>query len=249
MSADGTTLQTMASCEWMYADVAKGSVGFHELSCLNPFRWSGPVSFQMAISDLEQLVKRDSEKSRPLWIKIPANTGVSIKVNNIQAGIEYLMDEDPVAKAEKAEQIRRREQEEKMAAAREAAERLKLGEEEVEAAKNYADLEEENLKSLTVEVENAKQLEDNKKQDMLVMQELWEQAKTATMTQLEFLRHTQMNEIKAMKVFEGAEEESQGANEHKCGADSRKNAAEEKLNEAMNKLQEAKKALADLRGL
>jgi len=57
-----------SDCEWMFGDAATGAVGFNELSHLNPFRWSGPISFGKGISDLEEVLKVDS---RAILLKVP----------------------------------------------------------------------------------------------------------------------------------------------------------------------------------
>mmetsp|Transcript_51724 Transcript_51724/g.160474 ORF Transcript_51724/g.160474 Transcript_51724/m.160474 type:complete len:711 (-) Transcript_51724:79-2211(-) len=55
--------------EWMYADVAQGALGFNGLAFLNPLRWSGPLSLEEAISQLEAL--SPEERCRPVNLKIP----------------------------------------------------------------------------------------------------------------------------------------------------------------------------------
>jgi len=74
--------------EWMYGDCATGAIGFHELAHLNPFRWSGPISFLEAISQLESAAETSS---RPILLKIPAGvTTEAVRLETIEEAILHI---------------------------------------------------------------------------------------------------------------------------------------------------------------
>jgi len=74
-------------CEWMFGDCATGILGFNELSPLNPFRWSGAISLEQGIKDLQGVLKRGS---RPILVKAPP--GISTTAEHFETpreAIEY----------------------------------------------------------------------------------------------------------------------------------------------------------------
>jgi len=83
-----------SDCEWMFGDAATGALGFNELSHLNPFRWSGPTSFEKAIYDLEDVLKVGS---RSILAKVPAGIQTkSRRFETTEEAIAYLKKKDPV---------------------------------------------------------------------------------------------------------------------------------------------------------
>jgi len=83
----------MSNCEWMFGDAARGLLGFNELASLNPLRWSGALSFDKGIADLEASLKTND---RPIVVKVPA--GISTKEKRFettQEAIDYLKSVDP----------------------------------------------------------------------------------------------------------------------------------------------------------
>mmetsp|Transcript_34367 Transcript_34367/g.94680 ORF Transcript_34367/g.94680 Transcript_34367/m.94680 type:complete len:267 (+) Transcript_34367:69-869(+) len=83
----------MANCEWMFGDAATGILGFHGMASMNPLRWSGPVTFDKGIADLEEVLKHGT---RPIIVKVPA--GVSSKEQSFKTpeeAIDYLKSVDP----------------------------------------------------------------------------------------------------------------------------------------------------------
>merc|ERR1712032_475202 len=88
-------MEQAANCEWTYADHTLG-----RLAKLNPFRWSGAISFQEA---LEQLAESDG---RAISLRVPA--GVRSKkhrFDNKEAAIAFIKTVDPEACKIKAEEI------------------------------------------------------------------------------------------------------------------------------------------------
>jgi len=78
----------------MFGDAAKGWLGFNKLAHLNPLRWSGPVGFEKAINDLEEVQKVDG--SRPVLVKVPAGvTTAHQRFGTVQEAIAYLKTKDP----------------------------------------------------------------------------------------------------------------------------------------------------------
>merc|ERR1712190_491378 len=75
------------NCEWMFGDVAMGWLGVHHLAHLNPLRWSGPVSFDKAIQDLEDVRRHDN---RPILIKIPAYSLEMKQFPDIDSTLEHI---------------------------------------------------------------------------------------------------------------------------------------------------------------
>ncbi len=57
----------------MYTNAADGPLGIKAMAHLNPFRWSGPVSLEKCISDIEEAVELYGEKWK-FTVKLPANT-------------------------------------------------------------------------------------------------------------------------------------------------------------------------------
>jgi glycosyltransferase involved in cell wall biosynthesis len=87
------TRVTGDTCEWMFGDAATGIMGFQALASLNPLRWSGAVSFEKGIQDMEEVLKHGT---RPLILKVPA--GVSSKERkfaNPEEVIAFLKANDP----------------------------------------------------------------------------------------------------------------------------------------------------------
>mmetsp|Transcript_63281 Transcript_63281/g.125114 ORF Transcript_63281/g.125114 Transcript_63281/m.125114 type:complete len:310 (-) Transcript_63281:173-1102(-) len=83
----------MSDCEWMFADAASGPVGFKELAHLNPLRWTGAISFEKAIHDLEEVLKKGS---RPILAKVPAGVSTTAQhFETIEQAIAYLKKKDP----------------------------------------------------------------------------------------------------------------------------------------------------------
>jgi len=75
------------NCEWMFNDVATGWLGIHALAHLNPLRWSGPLSFEKALQDLEDVRAHDN---RPIIVKVPANTSHESSFANAGQAIDYI---------------------------------------------------------------------------------------------------------------------------------------------------------------
>jgi hypothetical protein len=81
------------SCEWMFGDAAEGTLGFHEFAHFNPMRWSGKITFEKAIDQLDELLKHhkdDEQRERPVDVKWPANSGKVEKCATIPKAIEFL---------------------------------------------------------------------------------------------------------------------------------------------------------------
>jgi len=77
-----------SNCEWMFGDAASVAFGFNELAHLNPFRWSGPTSFEKAIYDLEDVLKVGS---RSILAKVPAGIQTkSRRFETTEEAIAYL---------------------------------------------------------------------------------------------------------------------------------------------------------------
>jgi hypothetical protein len=57
-----------SDCEWMFGDAAPGAV-LSELAHLNPWRWSGSVSVENAIQQIQDI---SNEQDRPIVIKQPS---------------------------------------------------------------------------------------------------------------------------------------------------------------------------------
>jgi len=116
---------SMSDCEWMFGDAASGAVGFTELAHLNPFRWSGPVTFEKATNDLENVLKKQG--CRAILVKVPAGvTTKSERYETIQEAIAYLKEKDPAELARKQAEEKRaseahKQDEEKRAAEAAAA--------------------------------------------------------------------------------------------------------------------------------
>lgn len=78
----------------MFGDAASGALGFQALAGLNPLRWSGSLTFEKALADMDHLLKE--KQDRPVNIKIPS--GVSTKekqLSSIQDAIEYIKSKSP----------------------------------------------------------------------------------------------------------------------------------------------------------
>lgn len=123
----------MADCEWMFGDAASGALGFSEMAHLNPLRWSGSVSFEKAISDLEAVL---STGSRPIMVKVPAGVSTaSQSFATTEKALEFLKKKDP------AELLRRQNQYEQ------AMEAVKVATEAKDAAESEAKPIRENVVS------------------------------------------------------------------------------------------------------
>jgi len=86
----------------MFGDAASGLLGFNELAHLNPLRWSGSVSFERGISDLEGVAQKGS---RPIFVKVPSGVStVAQEFATTQAAIDYLKRVDPVAIARRSKE-------------------------------------------------------------------------------------------------------------------------------------------------
>lgn len=86
-----------ANCEWMFGDAATGILGFSGMASLNPLRWSGPVSFEKAIENMEECKKHGT---RPVVLKVPA--GISSKEQKFkdpESVIVWLKENDPKKKS------------------------------------------------------------------------------------------------------------------------------------------------------
>lgn len=80
--------------EWMFGDACSGILGFHALADLNPLRWSGPISFDECIKQLEKV--RSVGNNRPIIVKVPA--GISSREQqcaSVTDAIEYIKSKDP----------------------------------------------------------------------------------------------------------------------------------------------------------
>jgi hypothetical protein len=76
-------------CEWMFGDAATGLFGVHGMADLNPLRWSGSLTIDKAI---EQLQRVQEHGNRPIILKVPANTKTKDehKFDTIEQAIAYL---------------------------------------------------------------------------------------------------------------------------------------------------------------
>jgi len=124
------------NCEWMHADVATGLLGFSAWARYNPLRWSGAISFEECIKQLEEvLTNSDGE----ITVKVPA--GVLSKENrfsDIASAIAFVEDTDPVRRgrtleaqklkfaAEQAERHEARAEAEEAECTRQEAEQAEL---------------------------------------------------------------------------------------------------------------------------
>jgi len=167
----------MSDCEWMFADAATGILGINALAHLNPLRWSGPVSFDKAIADLEDVLQNSD---RPILVKVPANTLDSTECVSTQEAIEYLKSMDPsrvaqeeasiaaaeaaraesaagaAARAAEVEAVARAKAAEAEAAVTAQAERIAAFKSVVEAARALAIKKEEAAKMAAEELVGAK---------------------------------------------------------------------------------------------
>lgn len=85
------------TAEWMFGDASTGILGFHGLADLNPLRWSGPLTFDKCVAQLE---KTKEHGDRPIIVKVPA--GVSSrekKCGTVDEAIEYVKSKDPRLKS------------------------------------------------------------------------------------------------------------------------------------------------------
>lgn len=83
----------MTDCEWMFGDAATGILGFHALADLNPLRWSGSISFDKGIADMEALL---THGTRPIIVKVPSGMSTPEKrFETPEEVIEYLKSVDP----------------------------------------------------------------------------------------------------------------------------------------------------------
>jgi len=111
----------MSNCEWMFGDVATGALGFSEFAHFNPLRWSGPVAFEKAIKDLEEVLNKDG--SRAIIVKVPANASKHHSFETIEEAMAHLQKKNPVLLAQKQDEEKSASGAEKAAlAAKDAAE-------------------------------------------------------------------------------------------------------------------------------
>jgi len=83
----------MSDCEWMFADCAMGAIGFNMYAHFNPFRWSGAISFEKAICELEEV---QIKGSRPILVRVPAGVSTtSLRCETTESAISYLKKKDP----------------------------------------------------------------------------------------------------------------------------------------------------------
>jgi len=81
-------LTALRDCEWSFGDASTG-----RLARLNPLRWSGPLPFEEAISNLEDVL---SEGSRPILVKVPAGLFTAWEhFDTTQGALEFLRVVDP----------------------------------------------------------------------------------------------------------------------------------------------------------
>jgi hypothetical protein len=84
-----TSHATPHDCEWMFGDAATGLFGVHNMADLNPLRWSGALTIDKAI---EQLQRVQEHGNRPIILKVPANTKSKDehKCDTVEQAIAYL---------------------------------------------------------------------------------------------------------------------------------------------------------------
>lgn len=85
------------SVEWMFGDASTGILGFHALADMNPLRWSGSLTFEKCVAQLEKV---KTHGSRPVIVKVPA--GISSrekKCSTVDEAIEYVKSKDPKLKS------------------------------------------------------------------------------------------------------------------------------------------------------
>jgi len=98
----------MSDCEWMFEDAGSGALGIQAMAPLNPFRWSGSLSFEKAISALEEEL---SKGSRPILLKVPSGVSTpSKRFETTEDALAYLRKVDPAEIARKEAEILRRQQ-------------------------------------------------------------------------------------------------------------------------------------------
>jgi len=86
---------TKVDCEWMFGDAATGNV-----AKLNPFRWSGSVSFEIAVKDIRTEM---SKGDRPIILKVPSGVlSAGQRFETCQLAIDFLEEKDPNKKTTNA---------------------------------------------------------------------------------------------------------------------------------------------------
>jgi hypothetical protein len=164
----------MGDCEWMYGDAATGALGFAPMARFNPLRWSGSLTLDAAIKQIEEVAKDEKCKTRPIVVKLPSGVrGKESRLPDADAAIRFLQDNDPVKiAAEKAK--REAEDAAAAAAAAEAAEKKKL----CQVAKEKAD------ESLAAAENELKEVEDNMRKSEEQLKELTKNMEDVTKNQL-----------------------------------------------------------------
>merc|ERR1719401_203741 len=86
---DSPDKKLTASCEWAFADESPDAGQ----------QWSGALSFQQAVQDLEELLEgADDDSTFPVLVRVPAGFQEHQRFERPQDAIEYLKREDPKKK-------------------------------------------------------------------------------------------------------------------------------------------------------
>lgn len=84
----------------MFADAATGLLGFNAMADMNPLRWSGSLTFEKALADLEDVAKQGA---RPIIVKIPSGIlSIQERCESAQEAIEYIKSKRPMMPDENA---------------------------------------------------------------------------------------------------------------------------------------------------
>lgn len=84
----------------MFADAATGLLGFNAMADMNPLRWSGSLTFEKALADLEDVAKQGA---RPIIVKIPSGIlSIQERCESAQEAIEYIKGKRPMMPDENA---------------------------------------------------------------------------------------------------------------------------------------------------